>query len=203
MTEASAFKDRRRRKRVRLTMGVRFLLNADQEHSGELVDISASGFLLKSDAEVCIGDTVIAYVDELDRFVGRIVRVTSDGFAIAFDQTARREERLEEKLTGTAQTDSVAPMSARNAQRYTPEDTQSCCKFPGGEIVSCRVIDMSVSGVSVESAQRPRVGAEVQVGRMIGAVVRHTDTGFALAFKKSAASLPTLERDLNRNAASK
>jgi hypothetical protein len=44
------------------------------------------------------------------------------------------------------------------------------------------VIDLSLSGVSVETAEWPALGEEVMVGKMRGRVVRHHEMGIAVEF---------------------
>ena len=45
-----------------------------------------------------------------------------------------------------------------------------------------RVLDVSISGASVETAHRPPVGSLIQVGKLRARVVRHHDVGIGVEF---------------------
>jgi hypothetical protein len=54
--------------------------------------------------------------------------------------------------------------------------------LPSGEVVACKVIDVSLSGASIAIEARPPVNTMVILGRMRGRVVRHHDHGVAIQF---------------------
>ena len=51
-----------------------------------------------------------------------------------------------------------------------------------GDVVSCEVLDLSMSGVSLETVSRPPLGEVVLIGQMAGRVARHHDNGIAIEF---------------------
>jgi hypothetical protein len=58
------------------------------------------------------------------------------------------------------------------------------------------VIDLSMGGVSVETAEWPPLGEQVMVGKMRGRVVRHHETGFAIEFTEIPPSRGSLAEQL-------
>jgi hypothetical protein len=54
--------------------------------------------------------------------------------------------------------------------------------LPNGDVHPCRVIDVSLSGASVDCTIKPPIGTMVILGRMRGRVVRHHEQGIALQF---------------------
>jgi len=58
-----------------------------------------------------------------------------------------------------------------------------------GEVHSCRVIDLSLTGAALEVAVRPAIGERVHVGRTSGRIVRHTNEGVSVEFTRETPSI--------------
>ena len=54
--------------------------------------------------------------------------------------------------------------------------------LPNGDVHSCRIIDISLSGASVACSVKPPIDTVVILGRMRGRVVRHHDQGIGIQF---------------------
>jgi PilZ domain len=52
-----------------------------------------------------------------------------------------------------------------------------------GIAITCRVLDVSISGASVGTEARPEIGAEVVLGKLRAVVVRHHRDGIGVRFK--------------------
>ena len=65
-----------------------------------------------------------------------------------------------------------------------------------GRELPCRVIDLSLGGVSVETAEWPALGEQVMVGKMRGRVVRHHEMGIAIEFTEIPPSRGSLAEQL-------
>ena len=65
----------------------------DSEHSGEVLDISASGLAILAAAQTKIGDNVVLYIDEIGGFKGTVKRQIEGGFALEFDMGAAKRGR--------------------------------------------------------------------------------------------------------------
>lgn len=177
--------ERRVYPRVPLEFPARCLLPDGTECAARLRDISASGCYISVDTATelpALGERVVSYVDRLGRFEGEVKRLGEDGFAIAIDMTIAKRERFAETLKRIADGDQDALDDVRRHPRLDGDDNPTTLRMANGSIGSCRVIDMSLSGASVESHLRPTIGVFVDLGRMRGRVVRHHDNGFAVEF---------------------
>ena len=185
--------DRRKHRRNVLKLGVRFLLADGSEHSGTVTDISLGGMSITSDARPDEGSIVIAYVEGFGRLEGMVLRLNSRGFAVRLTLSAIKREKLEERLSTNRKT--VAPHEGRKHER---ESTTAATRIirSDGRSLPCRVIDLSLGGVSVETAEWPALGEQVVVGKMRGRVVRHHELGIAIEFTDIPPSRGSLSEQL-------
>lgn len=172
--------ERRRHRRAPMKLGARFMLDDGSEHQGSVIDVSLGGISFASKTQPPQGTGVIAYIEELGRVEGTVIRGHSVGFSILLALTPYKRERLEEKLSwrlsGAAKT-----LEARRFEREPSDKSTTLTRNDGSEL-TCKVIDMSLGGVSIEAAEFPPIGEEVMVGKMRGRVVRHHETGFGVQF---------------------
>jgi len=92
-----------------------------------------------------------------------------------------KRERIVETLTFLLNRDKTQTEDHRRAARV-PVSTVGHCSMPDGRELPCRIIDLSLTGVSLEIAARPAIGEFVMIGRMRGRVARHHATGVAVEF---------------------
>lgn len=173
--------EQRLHRRVQIELGVRFLLASGAEHTGSVLDISAGGVLIAARATPKVGDRVIVYVDEIGRLEGNVVRATEGAFALVLTVPQVKRERIVETLTYLLNRDTAHSEDHRRATRV-PSATVGRCSMPDGRELPCRIIDLSLTGVSLEILARPAIGESVMVGRMRGRVARHHATGIAVEF---------------------
>jgi PilZ domain len=176
--KAMAHDDRRRHRRFELKLSVRFLLEDGSEHSGVVSNISVGGMAINAEARPAEGTNIIAYVQELGRLEGVVSRVDDLGFAVTLTLSALRRDKLEERLGSSKKTKGA---EARRHERESTAGVVHIMRADGREL-PCRVIDLSLGGVSVETAEWPPLGEEVMVGKMRGRVVRHHEMGVAIEF---------------------
>lgn len=182
--------ERRRQTRANLNLHVRFLLQDGSEHGGVVSDVSVGGMNIVAEARPTEGTIVIAYVEDLGRLEGVVSRVDDHGIAIRLTLSALRRDKLEERL-GTA-------AKGAEGRRHVRESTSGATLIRRGDgrELSGRVIDLSLGGVSVETAEWPPLGEQVMVGKMRGRVVRHHETGFAIEFTEIPPSRGSLAEQL-------
>jgi hypothetical protein len=161
-----------------MKLNVRFLLQDGSEHNGQVADISVGGMMIMSEAKPADGSIVIAYVQDLGRLEGLVSRIDDHGFAVRLTLSAMRRDKLEERLT-TGRKPSGA--EGRRHERESAAGVTRIVRADGREL-PCRVIDLSLGGVSVETAEWPALGEQVMVGKMRGRVVRHHELGIAIEF---------------------
>jgi hypothetical protein len=177
-TPQASAAERRRHRRSPLKLSVRFLLQDGSEHNGNVLDISVGGMRVKCDVQPAEGSIVIAYVQDLGRLEGLVSRVEEGGFAVRLTLSALRRDKLEERLGHGSK-----PTGAEG-RRHERESTAGATRIlrADGREIACRVIDLSLGGVSLETAEWPALGEQVVIGKMRGRVVRHHEMGVAVEF---------------------
>lgn len=188
--------ERRRTRRTAMKLNVRFLLHDGSEHSGTVTDISLGGLAINAGVQPELGSIVIAYVENFGRLEGMVSRIHSRGFAVTLTLTATKREKLQERLTVGRKSPNVH--QGRRHQRETTSGATRIIRSDGREL-PCRVIDLSLGGVSVETAEWPALGEQVVVGKMRGRVVRHHELGIAIEFTDIPPSRGSLAEQLVSN----
>jgi hypothetical protein len=174
--------DRRRHRRVALTLLGRFMRSTKQEYPCKLIDISVGGAALMSPVPVEDGETIVVYLDQLGGVEGVVIRQFPVGFALKFAATQHRREKLAAQITWLLNRHELDPTEARRHERVVPRNSASGLTFPDGTTQTCDVIDVSISGASIASDLRPDIGTEVWLGKLRCRVVRWHEQGFAVMF---------------------
>ncbi len=173
----------RRFKRIYLDLPAKLTVNGIDEYDARVLNISPGDMAIMVDANVAVGDTVVAKISDLDVIEGRAVRIFPDGFALSFLLPRRRRVQLTEKLVMRANPAFSEGLSDRRiTSRHTTGDQCTVCRLPDGASLFVRVIDMSVDGVSVEAPRKPPVGSVIHIGRSRGVIMRHTPRGFVVVY---------------------
>lgn len=179
--------DDRRHRRIVITLPVRFMAEGGDEHRALLFDMSPGGVSVTSDVKPEIGVRVVLYIDDIGRCEGAVTRQHPFGFAVRLTTTQNRRDRIAERLTFHASRHRLRDEDLRIHERVASE-RNSFCVLPDGAKVPCRVLDLSLSGAALAIKERPELGAEVSIGRMLGRVVRHHAQGIAIQFFTPATS---------------
>jgi hypothetical protein len=174
--------DRRRHRRVPVTVTGRFMREDKQEYPCQLVNMSAGGMAMLAPVTCDVGERIVAYLDNLGRIEGIVVRSFEGGFAVRILASLYKRERLANLLTWLVNQKSLGLSEERKHERVVPRINASKLILPNGEVHNCRVIDVSLSGASVACTVKPPIDTVVILGRMRGRVVRHHDQGLALQF---------------------
>ncbi len=174
--------DRRRHRRVALTLLGRFMRANKQEYPCKLIDISVGGAALMSPVPVEDGETIVVYLDQLGGLEGVVSRQFPGGFAIQLSATQHRREKLAAQITWLLNRHELDPTEARRHERVVPRNPTSSLTFADGTTQPCHVIDVSISGASISTDLRPELGTDVWLGKLRSRVVRWHDQGFAVSF---------------------
>lgn len=174
--------DRRRHRRVPLTLLGRFMRANKQEYPCKLIDISVGGAALMSPVTVDDNELIVVYLDQLGGLEGSVARLFPGGFALQFSATRHKREKLADQITWLINRSELDPSEARRHERIVPRNQSSSLTFEDGTTIPCHVIDISISGASVETEARPGIGEEVLLGRLRSRVVRQHACGIALQF---------------------
>jgi len=173
-----------RRKHLRVPVNVfgRFMRENKQEYPCQVINMSAGGMALLAPVNCDVGERIVAYLDNLGRIEGIVVRPFEGGFAVRILASLYKRERIANLLTWLVNQKALGLGEERKHERVVPRINASKLILPNGEVHNCRVIDVSLSGASVACTVKPPEGTVVILGRMRGRVVRHHDQGMAIQF---------------------
>ncbi len=179
--------DQRRYERVRLELNTRFMRADGSEHAGQVVDISCGGIAVNSPVLPRVGERVILYVENLGRLEGKVVRHVGKGFALPFQATPRRRERISQRITYINSRGNIQSDKALKPFFVPDEAAQlapiSYIVLQDGKKVPARVLDLNVAGVLIETKMALSIGTHVQVGRMRGLVTDRHGSHFSIDFE--------------------
>ena len=114
--------DRRRYKRVELTLTGRFMTEDKQEHFCEVFNMSPGGMALRSTTSPQPGERIVAYLDNLGRLEGTVMRNFEGGFAVELKASTQKRERIANLLTWYSNRDHLGG-EERQHERFEPRLT--------------------------------------------------------------------------------
>jgi c-di-GMP-binding flagellar brake protein YcgR len=175
--------DRRRNQRVVVNLLGRFMLEDRREFPCQTIDISPGSVAFTTSVVGHIGERVVAYVDNIGRLEGQIMRVFDGGFAMTINATLRKKDKLAAKLTWLANRHELnLPEDRRHDRAATTAARVVTVALPDGREFRARVVDMSLSGAAIALEVKPPVGSPLMIGKLRATVVRHFDEGIATEF---------------------
>jgi c-di-GMP-binding flagellar brake protein YcgR len=174
--------DRRRFQRVTVTLLGRFMLGDRREYPCQTVDMSPGSMAVTSAITGKIGDHVVAYIDQIGRIEGEIVRVQDGGFAMSINATLRKRDKLAAKLTWIANKHELNLPEDRRHDRISAKIAVIRVGLPDGREYQARVVDISLSGAALALEVRPPVGSPIMAGKLRARVVRHFEEGIGVEF---------------------
>jgi hypothetical protein len=174
--------DRRRHKRVAITLLGRFMRANKLEYPGKLNDISVGGAAMMAPVALGLDEHIVAYFDQIGGIEGTVARIFDGGFAMKLVATAHKREKLAAQLTWLINRHEFPTIEERRHERIATPPRAMPLKLEHGITVECRVLDFSLSGAAIETTARPMLGTEVALGKLRARVVRHHDTGLGLQF---------------------
>ena len=176
--------DRRKHMRVHHPFKARFLVEGGQEQPCLVLNISVGGALFRADNPPEFGKQVILYLDELGRFEGQVIRSDAKRFAVNFNAKRAKKTRIADDLTEILN----KGRKSRN-RRVSPrikQDAPAVVFFEDGSNVKCAILDISLTGASIQIDPRPSLGTRLILGRMTAKVVRRHDKGVGVIFTGTA-----------------
>lgn len=175
--------ERRRYKRFRVQLSGRFMRADKSEHICTVADISAGGIRLITSERVVLGERIIAQFDHIGGLVGSVARTLPDGFALSLSATRHKREKLAAQITWLINRHELSDYGAeRQHERFSVGDRITTLKLGDGISLTCRILDVSLSGASLGTAARPSIGDVVMVGKQRAQVMRYHDQGIGVQF---------------------
>ena len=184
VTDQSAT-DRRRNRRVPITLLGRFMRASKDEYPCKLVDVSVGGAAVHTPVEVDIGERIVSTFDHLGCIEGHVVRIFPGGFAIELQATQYKRDKLAAQIIWLMNRHELGEdADVRRHERTSIAKTQkeAMMKLDEGVVIPVNVIDFSMSGASIATNARPPIGQEVLVGKLKARVVRHHAEGIGVEF---------------------
>ncbi len=181
---ARALKERRRFRRVRVTITGRLYIPATQEEAVCTVeDISPGDASVMCELKQEPKGRAVIYLDNLGRFEGPIVRNKAGGFVMTFSCSVAKREKLADHLTLEMNRYLLREADLRRYDRVeTASGNFTHFTRSTGEQIRCEVLDLSLSGVSVRTEVKPAVGEHLLIGHRAGRVARHHFDGIGIEF---------------------
>jgi len=177
-----AAEERRRFQRVKVHLLGRYMLPDRREFPCQVINMSPGGLALLAPGIGNVGDRVVAYLDHIGRVEGKITRIIDNGFAMTVGATPRKRDKLAAQLTWLANRDILNLPEDRRHDRIIPRNPIAVLTLEDGNKMTCRIIDLSLSGAAVAAENRPPLKSTILLGRVQGRVVRNLEDGFAIEF---------------------
>src|ERR1700709_2134350 len=174
--------ERRRFQRVKVHLLGRYMLPDRREFPCQIINMSPGGLALLAPGIGNVGDRVIAYLDHIGRVEGKITRIIDNGFAMTVGANGRKRDKLAPQVTWLANRTILNLPEDRRHDRIVPRNPIALLTLQDGSKMTCRIIDMSMSGAAIAAETRPPLKSLVLLGKVQARVVRNLEEGFALEF---------------------
>ena len=130
-----------------------------------------------------VGDHVSSYFSDFGNLEGRISDITEREFLLELNLSGTMRKRLADKLDWLErQQKDPSIRDLRKHPRSVPTMPHSLLTFADGSVLSCFIIDVSLSGAALSADVQPEIGTPLALGSCVGRVVRHLPGGFAIQF---------------------
>ncbi|SDR50228.1 PilZ domain-containing protein [Rhizobiales bacterium GAS113] len=176
--------ERRRFRRVKLSVLGRYMLEDRREFPCQTIDISPGGVGLVAPVIGEIGSRVIVYLEHIGRIEGIIVRELENGFAMTIVAPQRKQDKLAAQLTWLVNRQAFGLPEDRRHERIELMNTKSFITFEDGRRLATVVVDCSISGAALDCGEMIPLGTSVTIGRREARVVRHFNGGIAVEFNQ-------------------
>ena len=184
MSQGESTFERRRYDRAVLTLPGRYMLADGQEFDCQIVDASPFGVAIRAPLVGDLGERVVAYVEELGRIEGVIVRRGIDWFAVELHVPSARLRKLAKRIDGLARRQAEGSPERRSYDRLDRDQDQdrTTLLLSDGRAFEAGLIDVASNSAALEVDVAPAVGAAVTVGKRRAHVSRHFAGGIAVTF---------------------
>lgn len=176
--------DGRRHARVNARLVGRGMLADGTEFDCETENVSAGGMAIVAAVRPAMGQRVVVYLELIGGLEGQVERTTPTGFAMTFQATARKRDKIADQLTWLINREMIGGDGLRQSERIKPRHIEY--RLQVGHRAECDVtiIDVSRTGAALKTTIKPPIGARVTIGSTRGSVVRTFANGFAIEFAR-------------------
>lgn len=185
--QEDGYEDRRRHARANYRLKARYMGEGGNEYPCVVVNISAGGAMVRTKVAPKENEKVVLYVDSVGRFEGTVIRAGKRAFAVQYQSRRSKTQRTADALIR------VLNRGQRGTdRRVTPRiDLNRTVKVThnDGTHIECAIMDISLTGASLNIDPAPPLGTEMIVGRMKARVVRRHDVGVGVIFLGSTENM--------------
>lgn len=177
-------KERRQHPRIDGEIEASILINSKTNAIVQVQDVSAGGIAFHYDDPVVLGDHIIARLDGGARLEGDVVRIFDGGFAIALVMSEHKRKRLAEtldKAQARGRAIEKLNLERRLATRVAGMRQSVVCETADRRI-AVRIVDMSLTGVAIETDECLEMDSLVVIGKMRGTVARKEGNRYGIQF---------------------
>jgi len=180
----------RRYDRVALKLPGRYMLADGKEFDCQTIDVSPVDVAIRGPFAGDVGERVVAYVQELGRFEGVIVRRSTDDewFALDLRFPLNKVRKLAARIDWLVRRQTEGLPERRRHVRVDQDQERTTLLLSDGREFEAGLIDVSTAGAALEVDATPPVGAAVTVGNRRAHVSRHFAGGVAVTFDRDASS---------------
>lgn len=171
-----------RHRSVRLALIGRFMRASKAEYPAKTTRISVAELSLATAVRPAEDERIIAYFEHVGGLEGVVSRIYEAGFDLRLNITTRKREKLAAQLTWLLNRGEIAGLEERRHERFAVGNKTLHILFEDGRSSACRILDISVSGASIETSLRPEIGSDILVGKQRAVVRRHHDQGIGVQF---------------------
>jgi len=190
------YSERRKYLRADLPLKARFLTKGGQERACIVSNISAGGAMLRAKHPPAKGSKVVLYIDQLGRFEGTVIRSADKVFVITYTKRRAKAAKIADDLTQVVNRGHRAT-DRRNSPRIQ-QDAPAVVHLEDGRSAQCAILDISLTGASIEISPRPPLGSHLVLGRMTAKVVRRHEKGIGIVFTGAAERMDDVITEASR-----
>src|SRR5437868_5286825 len=174
-----------KRKSPRWPLGIKGKIFVPERQYGEeclISDLSTDGAGLKTSCSAALGTKVVLYIDEFGRYDATIVQSFRRKVGVKFQISDNKRARTAELITNYVTHGTAGATALRSSVRMSGTSSLKSFASESGEAVACKVLDIALTGASLETEARPEIGAQIFFGEVAARVVRHMPNGIAVVF---------------------
>jgi len=145
----------------------------------QVLDLSQGGARLQLRKPIAPQEELNLYIKGFGRFRAQVVRSSENEMSVRFSVDNETVSGLLGSLANYVKGIDTAQTKERKEVRVAISSATVCRTADGAEF-PCEIIDISLRGMALRIAERPRIGSRVTVGGTKARVVRHHSMGFAV-----------------------
>ena len=184
---AANISERRQYRRHDITLLGRFMWRLTREElTCRLLDLSIGGASMMAEKLPQMGENIILYLEEFGGLEGKVIRIGQGSFAMSFSASHRRRQKLAAQMTWLLNRHELPTADQRRSghERISLPEKPVKVALADGTLADRRLLDVSISGASIATSDKPEIGSEIVVGRLPARVVRHHARGIGVEFKQ-------------------